>query len=253
MKTKIWLSFLVVALCASTAFSQAVVITPKKTVYMRKGKVSFKEKRTFIVTYPIISGAIPAATRKKLENTISYWRVFETTLAENLSGNDWLSEMSYKVNYNKYGILDISLTQEGVGAYPDTQTSNLVIDLKTGAQVKFEDVFRTENRAEFAAMVDQRLNAEKRGIIKEIDDGKFSDGANDKEANNLLKEQLEGLKFTAENFNEFIISGQGVTILYDAGFPHVIQAAEPDGRYFFTWAEIKPFIKPAGLLGRFIR
>jgi hypothetical protein len=253
MKIKIWLSLLAVAFLASTAFSQALVISPKKTVYTRKGKVSFKEKRAFIVTYPIVSGAISAAVRKKLENTISYWRVFETTLAENLRGSDWLSEMSYKVNYNKRGVLDIALTQEGSGAYPDSQTVNLVIDLKTGAGVKFDDVFYREKRTEFAALVNQKLDAEKRAVIKDIDDGKFSDGANDKESDKALKEQLEALEFTAETFDEFSVSDRGVTIIYDAGFPHVIQAAQPDGRYFFSWAEIKPFIKPAGLLGRFIR
>lgn len=252
MKIKIWLSFLAVALFASTAFSQgAVVITPKKTVYTRKGKVTSKEKRTFTVTYPVVSGAISVAAKKKLENMLSYWRVFDTTLAENMSGYDWLTEMSFKVNYNKNGILDISLTQEGVGAYPDGQTKNLVVDLKTGAQVKFDDVFVSDKKTEFAALVNQKLDAEKKEIIKEVETGNFSDG--DKEANDALKEQLQGLEFTADTFDEFTIDDKGVTILYDAGFPHAIQAAQPDGRYFFAWTEIKPFIKSAGLLGRFIR
>ena len=253
MKIKIWLVFLAVAFCASTAFSQSVVITPKKTVYTRKGKETPKIKRTFVVTYPVVSGKLSPASKKKLENTISYWRVFETTLAENMSEYNWLTEMSYTVNYNKNGILDISLTEEGVGAYPDGQTVTLVVDLKTGAQVKFEDVFSADQKTEFAAFVDQKLDAEKREIIKEVESGNFGDGIPDKEGDNWIKEKLQELKFTAETFNEFSVSDKGVTILYDAGFPHVIQAAQPDGRYFFTWAEIKPFIKPAGLLGRFIR
>jgi hypothetical protein len=41
--------------------------------------------------------------------------------------------------------------------------------------------------------------------------------------------------------------------LYDPEFPRVIQALQPDGSYFFTYAELKPFIKPGGLLGKFIR
>jgi hypothetical protein len=252
MKIKFWFAILAVAFFAATAFSQsAVVVTPKKTVYTRKGKFSNKEKRTFTVIYPVVSGSISAAAKKKLEDTLSYWRVFETTLAENMSEYDWLTEMSYKVNYNKNGILVISLTQEGVGAYPDGQTKNLVVDLKTGAQVKFDDVFNNEKRAEFAALVNPKLDAEKKAIIKEIETGNFSDG--DKEANDALKEQLQGLEFTADTFDEFTIDDKGVTILYDAGFPHAIQAAQPDGRYFFAWTEIKDFIKPAGLLGRFVR
>lgn len=252
MKIKIWLVLLAVAFSASTAFSQSVVITPKKTVYTRKGKVSLKEKRTFVVTYPIVSGAMNAATKKKLENTLSYWRIFETTLAESMRG-EWLTELSYKVNYNKFGILDISLTQEGVGAYPDSQTKNLVIDLKTAAQVKFENVFNAYSRADFAVKVNQKLDAEKRAIIKNIEAGKFSDGKNNREADDWIKERLQELEFKAENFDEFSVNDQGVTILFDAGFPHVIESAQPVGRYFFPWTAIRRYIKPAGLLGRFIR
>ncbi len=251
MKIKNLLVLLAIFTFTSITFSQTVTITPKKTVYTRKGKVSFKEKRTFTITYPRVSGTIPVATMKKLENTISYWRVFESSLKENLTEYDWLSEAYYKVNYNKNGILDIALTQEGASAYPDSKTVNLVINLKTGEQIKSADVFKAETMLGLAMMVNKKLKLETAEIIKLIDKGDFSE--NDKEADDSLKEQLNGLEFTAESFNEFSVSDKGATILYDAGFPHVIQAAQPDGRYFFTWAELKPFVKPDGLLGKFIK
>ena len=245
---KILLSAVAIFAFSTLAFAQTVVITPKKTVYTRKGKIATKEKRTFTVTYPVVSGAISAPVKKKLENTISYWRVFETTLAENLTESNWLSDLSYEVNYNKNGILDISLTQEGAGAYPDSQTYNLVIDLKTGNQVKFDDVFRSDQRAPFAALVGKKLEVEKRQQMAEVDKEQT-----DREANESIKESLRGLEFTAETFNEFTVGEKGVTILYDAGFPHAIQAVQPDGRYFFTWAEVRSFIKPNGLFGRFAK
>jgi hypothetical protein len=242
--------FTVIFVFASIAFSQTIIIQPKKTVYARKGKDISKEKRTFTVIYPLFNGTMSPAAKKKLENTISYWRVFDTTLAENMS-EDWLSNLYYKVNYNKNGILDISLIQEGSAAYPDSQTYNYVVDLKTGERVKFADVFKSESLADFAKMVDKKLKAETAGIIKRVDKGEFGD--NGKEADDSVKEQLNALEFTPENFDEFSISDKGVTILYDAGFPHVIQAAQPDGRFLFTWAELKPFLKADGLLGKFIR
>src|SRR5215203_5820339 len=107
MKIKILLGFLATAFLTAAAFSQTVVITPKKTIHTRKFKVSFKEKKTFTITYPIVSGTISAAARKKLEDNISFWRVFETSLNENLMESDWLSEAYYKVDYNKNGILVI--------------------------------------------------------------------------------------------------------------------------------------------------
>jgi hypothetical protein len=44
----------------------------------------------------------------------------------------------------------------------------------------------------------------------------------------------------------------GITFLYDAGFPHAIKAFEPQGKYFFTYAELKLYIKRDGPLGQFI-
>lgn len=247
------MSLCLMFLTLSIGYSQTVQFAPKKTVYTRKGKDVPKEKRTFVVTYPLFNGAIPIAARKNLEKTISYWRVFETTLLENTGDNHWLSEMSYQINYNKNGILDIALTQEGVGAYPDSSTVELIVDLKTGEQVKFTDAFKKESLTAFAKMVDVKLKAEAKEVVGRIDKGEFGDVKEEKEANDSVKEQLNNLEFTTESFNEYSISDQGVTILYDAGFPHVIQAAQPDGRYFFTWEQVKPFIRRDGLLGKFVR
>lgn len=251
---KLILAFSLMLIAVSVGFAQTIIIAPKKTVYTRKGKGVPKEKRTFVVTYPLFNGTMPLAAKKKLENTISYWRVFETTLQENLTEYDSLSELSYKVNYNKNGVLDIALTQETIAAYPDQSTVNLLIDLKTGESVKFSDAFKANALDEFAKRVDVKLSAEKTAMIARIDKGEFDEGGTvDKEANDAVKEQLNNLSFTAETFNEFSVNDKGVTIIYDAGFPHVIKAAQPDGRYFFTWAEVKPFIRTDGLLGRFVR
>lgn len=254
MKIKILFGIAAIFAFASIALSQTVIIQPKKMTYTRKGKVSLKEKRTFTVTYPLFNGKLSPAAKKKLADTISYWRVFETSLQENLSEYDSLMELYYKVNYNKNGILSIALTQESMGAYPTQSTVNLVVNLKTGEQVKFSDVFRADALDKFADAVNKKLSAETNEIIERINKGEFDEGGTpDKEANDSIKEQLKNLSFTAETFNEFTIDDRGMTIIYDAGFPHVIKAAQPDGRYFFNWSEIKPFIKTDGLLGKFIR
>lgn len=248
---KNFFAFLLMLIAVSIGFAQVVKITPKKIVYTRKGRDVPKEKKTFVVTYPLISGAMPLTTKKKLENTISYWRVFETTLQENQGEYHWLSELSYAANYNKNGVLDIALTQEGVGTYPDGSTVNVLVDLKTGEQVKFKDAFKADALAKFAKMVNAKLETEKKEIVQRINKGAFSDSGG-KEADDALKEQISELSFTAETFDQFKISDKGVTIIYDAGFPHVIKAAQPDGEYFFIWAQVKPFIRRDGLLAKFI-
>jgi hypothetical protein len=251
MKIKLVVFAVLLLAFSIEGFAQTVKIMPKKIVYTRKGKQFSDYKKTFVITYPQVSGTINAAAKKKLDSTISYWRVFETTLRES-QNSDWLSEMSYKINYNKKSILDIALTQEGSGAYPDGETINLVIDLNSGEQIKFKDAFKINSLDKFAKMVDKKLSNEKAELIQRVNKGEFRD-ADGKEGDDYLKEQIGALKFLAGTFNEFSISDEGITIIYDARFPHVIQALQPDGRYFFTWAEVKPFIKPGGLLARFVR
>ena len=68
----------------------------------------------------------------------------------------------------------------------------------------------------------------------------------------IAKEAQEPLKFTIENLDEFSVGAKGITFLYDAGYPHAIQAFEPIGEYFFSYSELKPFIRRDGLLGQFI-
>ena len=58
--------------------------------------------------------------------------------------------------------------------------------------------------------------------------------------------------FTADDLEGFSVGDDGVTFTFDYGFPHVVKALEPDGKYFMTWNELRPFIKRGGLLGRFV-
>jgi hypothetical protein len=224
-----------------------LVITPKKVVYTRKGRSIRDSKRTFTVVYPVISG-IDATLKSKIANTISYWRVFEISLRESLS-DTWLDDLNFQVNYNKNGILDIMLTQEGSAAYPDGQIHNLVVNLKTGEQVNLADIFKSDSLDKLAEIIDKKLQIEKQEIIAGIDESKNENP----EEKTSLKEQVQDLRFTTDKLNEFSLNDKGVTFFYDANFPHVIQALEPEGRYFFGYSELKPFIKNGTILEQFIR
>jgi hypothetical protein len=68
-----------------------------------------------------------------------------------------------------------------------------------------------------------------------------------------LREALSALSFRTEDLDQFVVSDAGLTFLYDAGFPHVIQAIEPEGEYFFSYAQLAPHIRRDGPLGRFLK
>jgi hypothetical protein len=91
-------------------------------------------------------------------------------------------------------------------------------------------------------MVDAKLQAEIRQTIREVNETK--DISDDEKKS--VSELFEGVKFEVNHLDDFSISGKGITFLYDAGFPHVIQAYQPMGRYFFSYPELGPHLKRTG-------
>ena len=63
---------------------------------------------------------------------------------------------------------------------------------------------------------------------------------------------LDTADFTVRNLREFSIGDEGVTFIYDYGFPRIIYPIQPTGNFQLTWRELKPFISRRGLLGKFI-
>jgi hypothetical protein len=72
------------------------------------------------------------------------------------------------------------------------------------------------------------------------------------EASSIV-EALEEVQFEIKDLDNLSIGPDGVTFLYEVGFPHVHRAFEPDGRYLFSYSSLKSFIKPTGALGQFIQ
>ena len=226
----------------SFAGAQSVVITNHKVTYKRPKPIS-KYKKSFVVSYPKIKAATPAVSRK-IESALSYQRVLGMNLNEEINHVQWLEEASYDVKYNANGALAIDLTMEGSAAYPDGSTKSVVVDTKTGARVtpamSFTDL------AGLVAMVKQEQAKE---IIKAIEAIKKDPEVGDTDPATLF----ESSDYTPEDLDWFSLDENGVVFKYDYGFPHAIQAWQPAGEFFFTWEQLKPFIKPGSLLSRIAR
>jgi hypothetical protein len=254
----LWLSFLVLLLITSVGYAQSkpatasvddrVVIKPRTVTLIRRASLvkGFPEKRTAKVTHPIVSGLKNLQVLRRVQSLLQVKNVFDSSIDE-YRQDRWLEEFGYKVNYNRNHILDVTFTQSGSGAYPDTHTKHFAINLKDGNVIKASDVFLSDKSQTLAALVNNKLQGELKKILEELSASK-----SDPEDSRIAKEAQEPLKFTIENLDEFSIGAKGITFLYDAGYPHVIQALEPNGEYFFSYSELKPFIKRDGLLGQFI-
>ena len=234
---------LFICLLAAVPFAAAQVkVTNNKVTYRRPKPIS-EYKKTFVVNYPRVKAATPALSRK-IENALSYQRILDLNIQDEIRETQWLEEASYDVKYNKNGVLAVDLTIEGSAAYPDGSTKSVVVDTSTGARVTPQMSFT--DLTGLAAMVKKK---QKKEIAKAIDDIK-----NDPEAGETDPAELfSNANFTTKNLDWFSISDQGVTFRYDYGFPHVIQALQPAGEYFFDWKQLRPFIKRGSLLSRIAR
>ena len=242
-KRKLLLLFFCLVAFSSIAFAQTVTVTPRKTVYRRpKPLVSFKQ--SFAVIRPHVRGLKPLALNRKVEKTLSYEKIFKLNVREEIREIQWLEEASYKVNYNKGGILDVTLFMSGSGAYPSVHEKQVMVNLKTGTRLVPSDVFT--NLAGLVAKVRKVQQAE---MKKATEDYKRNPDARDWDASPYFNDA----KYTIKNLSDFTIDEKGVTFIYDYGFPHVALALQPEGRFSFTWAELKPFVKTSGLFAQFVR
>lgn len=110
------------------------VVTPRRVVIVRRGALvkDFPGKKTATVTYPVISGLNDPKVLRRVQSILQIKKAFDSSLAE-YREDSWLDEFTFKVNYNKNYLLDITFTQSGSGAYPDTHTKHVTINLKMAA------------------------------------------------------------------------------------------------------------------------
>ncbi|MBC7899071.1 MAG: hypothetical protein H7070_03375 [Saprospiraceae bacterium] len=243
MKTFLFAASLAaIGFVSSNAAAQSVIVTPKKIVYKRQ-KPQADFKKTFEITYPKVKASTPALSRR-IESSISFEKVLKLNLQEETGEFQWLEEAGYEIGYNKNGILSIKLFMFGTAAYPDGSSKYVVVNLKTGNRVAPSDVF--------THVLGLAMVLKKKQLL-EIEDGKKEIRKDPDMADSDPNQLFEYADFTAENLTEFAVNDSGVTFFYDYGFPHVIQALEPEGSYSMTWEEIGPYIKPGGLLARFVR
>jgi hypothetical protein len=234
---------------AGSAAADRAVVGRRRVVIMRTGQLArqFPERRRAVVNLPVVSG-LPPQVLRNVRATLDLKNVFDTSLAE-YRQDAWLEELDFKVNYNKRYILDISFWQSGTGAYPDTHHAHFAVSLRTGKALKAQDVFESGALYALAGMANEKLRDAIAEQIKVVEQDKELDA----DGRSGIKEQLSGLSFNVEHLDNFEVGEAGLTFLYDAGFPHVIQALEPDGRFFFTYAQLAPYVRRDGPLGIFLK
>lgn len=234
MKITLALFTLLLTAFSFNAFAQ-VTVSSNKVVYQRKGADLPEWKKEFEVNYPVFSGNIGDDVKRRLEQTFSYWRVFETSLGAETS-DQWLYSLDYKVNYNQQGILELELFRSGVGAYPTVYNATIVADLDTGNQIKIVDAF--QNRIGLLTMIDDAQATEMAVAVKKSEEGEAE----------YLRGKFKETHKASDEVKEFSVSDRGVTFIFEYDFPHASKASQPEGRYLILWDRLKPFLREYGKL-----
>ena len=178
-----------------TAQPDRAIIRPRTVVIIRRGALikDFPNKKRATVTYPVVSGLRDPQVLRRVQAILQIKNVFDSSIAEYRDDN-WLEEFRYEVNYNKNSILDITFTQDGSGAYPDTQTKHFAINLKNGNVIKASDVFTGNSLPTLRTMLDRKLHAELKEMLASLRDSK-----SDPEDVRIATEAQEPLSYTTEN------------------------------------------------------
>lgn len=159
-----------------------------------------------------------------------------------------LTGVDYVINYDKNDILNITFFSAYMGAYPSESVENYSINLTTGESIKFSDVFY-QNKINDLSNV---LNAKLQDNIKqrETSSSNQSDGCFGVNINEDIKEfDPNNGKFAQEDMVGFKITATGMEFTHNFGFPHVVQACQPNGKIILSYDQLKDYIDPNGLLG----
>jgi hypothetical protein len=220
------------------------VVLKTKTAILQYGKkgAAFPEGKQAIVRYPVASGLTDSILLQKVQGAIGLKQVLGQSLAEmqkDYLENNWLSEVSYAINYNQNNILDLTYTISGSAAYPSSFEKRVSVSLKTGKILRAKDLFKPEAFGAITQTVEPMMQQE---ILQKIAEFRKEDA----DINQTLFAKHH---FQAKNVEDFTIGKTGVTFLYNFDFPHVIKAAEPSGAYFIPYSKLTHYIRPDGALG----
>jgi len=229
--------------------SGQVIITAFEVQYERHPSLDEGEhKRIVTVTYPKVAAG-SAAQSKRIEEALHFGQL-GLDLDEELHESTWLEEAGFTVNSQMHGLLSVTLWAEGSGAYPSTLRKNVLVDTRTGRRLRPDSLFI--NLQELV----KKIRAQQRHEIQQTLAELRPDPASELDADTVdaIQERIaEAGSFTEENLADFKLEDLGISFHFDYGFPHAIQALQPDGMFFLSWQELAPYVNREDVLAKFIK
>lgn len=167
------------------------------------------------------------------------------------SSNSGLVGARYEVLYNTHHLLSVETTAEYLGAYPFSFTRHATFDLRTGQLLQVRDLVADTLalRQRWQQSINRRVAAHLRALPTDyplLD----ADMLTDVQRRLFWTDSTATVQLDAEEprFYDFALTPFGLVLYYDFGFPHLMQALQPDTDYLFSYADLKLWLKPKGAL-----
>ncbi len=200
-------------------------------------------------SFPRLAGTAQNPALVKLKAHLSIKKLTDQTeqeIRENFAGcGCGLTNTSYTVDYNRNGVLALSVGREWVGAYSSFSAERLVLSTRTGERLSIGQLLLPAALPELARQCDKLLKTRMKEARRAA--------ANSGEEAQWLDELLAGKTFTTAHLSDFTVTKDGITFYYPFAFPHAALALQPDDAFAFTFAQLKPYLKPDGPLSHEIK
>lgn len=174
------------------------------------------------ISWPVVNGTFSGVSG--INEILNYQNVTGETLQETRENyreyGAGIVGAYFVVNWTDTEYLDLTITVETLGAYPDAMVFNYCFNLDTGEEVIPEDMFMEDRIPDLVQMCNAELQ------------------------NRIGSEIQEEFTFAEENLRQLGIRRGGIVFHYDFGFPHSTVALEPDGELFFYWNDLNDFLLP---------
>ncbi|HEX8428299.1 hypothetical protein [Hymenobacter sp.] len=166
--------------------------------------------------------------------------------------NDF-TECRYEVLYNDHGVLSMEFTSEYRGAYPSSVKRHATFDLRTGRLLEVRDLVADTLALQqrWQQSINRRITGHLRTLPKdypqiETDPNLLTDVKRRLYWNDSTS--TVELQAGEPRFYDFAVTSFGLVLYYDFGFPHVLEALQPDTDYQLLYTEIKQWLQPKGPL-----
>jgi len=200
-------------------------------------------------SFPRVTGPAGHPALAKLKAHLTIKKLTDQTeqeIRENFAAcGCGLSATRYTVDYNRNGVLALSVAREWLAAYSSFSGERLVLSTRTGERLPIGQLLHPAALPELARQCDKLLQAR-------MQEARRAAAGSGEEAQ-WLDELFAGKTFTAAHLADFAVTGEGITFYYPFAFPHAALALQPDDSFSFTFAQLKPYLKPDGPLAAEIK